>query len=148
MTIIRVDRSVRPVYFDCMKRVMHPELEATGPAEYDLATVQLWLHDNQQSGKWVDGQSIYDYLKSKNILDSCLGLQDGLAIQQQGIAVFRNFFAGNAVFLWRSVVQDRRDLLHVPYLVEDVGGVVVGWLWLAIKSWRDWHPAARWQFAS
>src|ERR1700722_11534777 len=44
-TIVRVDRSVRPVYPDFVKTVMHPELEKVGPAEYDLATVDLWLHD-------------------------------------------------------------------------------------------------------
>ena len=32
-TIIRVDRSIRPVYPDWMREVMHPELEAKGLAE-------------------------------------------------------------------------------------------------------------------
>ncbi len=143
--IIRVDRAVRPVYPDWMKKVMHPKLEATGPAEYDLATVQLWLHNGQKGGNWVKGQRIYDHLKSNNMLEGCLGLQDGLAIQQKGIAVFRKFFAGKAVFLWRSVVRDRDGGLRVPCLLELDGGVVVYWHWLDI-DWYGLNPAAR--FAS
>jgi hypothetical protein len=39
--IIRVDHSVKLTYPDWMKKdgVMHPEFEATGPAEYDLRTI-------------------------------------------------------------------------------------------------------------
>lgn len=144
-TIVRVDRTVSPVYPDWMKKMMHPKLEATGPAEYDLATVQLWLHDGQKGGNWVKGQAIYDHLKSNDMLEGCLGLADGLAIQQKGIEVFRKFFAGKAVFLWKSVVQSRDGLLRVPYLFEDGGEVVVYWLWLG-DAWLGHYPAAR--FAS
>ncbi len=144
-TIIRVNRSVKPAYPDWMKKVMHPELETTGPAEYDLATVQLWLHEGQQGGNWAKGQRIYDHLKSNNMLEGCLGLADGLAIQQKGIEVFRKFFAGKAVFLWKSVVQNRGGDLHVPYLIEHRGEVVVHWRWLG-RDWRGNNPAVR--FAS
>ncbi len=144
-TIIRVDRSVRPVYPDWMKKVMHPELEATGPAEYDLATVQLWLHDGQKDGNWVKGQRIYDHLKKTDTLKTCLGLRDGEEIKKKGIEVFRKFFGGKAVFLWASVVQDRDGNLRVPYLIVNGGEVVVHWLWLDY-DWRVNDPAAR--FAS
>ena len=47
-TIIHVDRSVRPLYPDWMKEVMHPELEDVGPSEYDsLRTSQ----ENRQTQK-------------------------------------------------------------------------------------------------
>ena len=59
-------------------------------------------------------------------LANCLNLQDGLAIQQKGIAVFRKLFAGKAVFLWGSVVQHRNGYLVVPYLYEIGGRVLVG----------------------
>ena len=144
-TIIRVDRAVRPVYPDWMKKVMHLELEATGAAEYDLATVQLWLHDGQKNGGVMVGNTIYDHLKSNTMLESCLGLADGLAIQKNGVEAFRKFFGGKAVFLWKSVVQDRVVGLRVPYLVGRSGVVVVLWLWLD-DDWRDSGPAAR--FAS
>ena len=144
-TRIQLDRAQRLVYPDWMEKVMHPELETMGPSMYDLATVQLWLHDGQKGGNWVKGQTIYDHLKSNNMLESCLGLADGLAIQQKGIEVFRKFFAGKAVFLWKSVVQFRVGDLRVPCLVEHDVGVVVRWIWLG-HDWYDVNPAAR--FAS
>ena len=143
-TIIRVDRSVRPVYPDWMKKVMHPELEGAGPPEYDLATVEQWLHDDQKKGVVV-GNRIYDHLKKTDALKTCLGLRDGEEIKKKGIEVFRKFFGGKAVFLWASVVQHRYGYLYVPYLIGRDGGVVVGWYWLD-NDWHDRNPAAR--FAS
>lgn len=143
-TVIRVDRTVKPVYPDWMKKVMHPELEGAGPSEYDLATVEQWLHDDQK-GNWVKGQRIYDHLKKTDTLKTCLGLRDGEEIKKKGIEVFRKVFGKNGVFLWASVVQDRGGYLHAPYLFGYGGEVVALWLWLG----RDWYyssPAAR--FAS
>ncbi len=62
-TVVRVNRSVRPAYPDWVGKVMNPELEGTGPAEYDLAmSIMLWLHEGQTGGV-VTGTVIYDYLK-------------------------------------------------------------------------------------
>jgi hypothetical protein len=60
-TIIRVDRSVRPVYPEWAEKAMHPELEGTGPAEYDLVKVEQWFHDEQKKGVMV-GNRIYEHL--------------------------------------------------------------------------------------
>ena len=139
--LVRVDRSVKPTYPDWFKELEHPELELTGPAEYDLNTVGLWLHDDQRNGVVV-GNTIYEHLKKYNALASCLNLQDGLAIQAKGIAVFRKLFADKAVFLWGSVVQYRVGNLNVPYLCEDGGRVVVIWNWLD-GSFSSGRPALR-----
>ena len=144
-TIIRVDRSVRPSYPDWARLVMNPELENTGPAEYDLATVDQWLHDGQKNGGYMRGQALYDHLKSNGLLDSCLGLADGMEIKAKGIAVFRKFFKGNAVFLWRSVVRRSDGSLRVPCLYEGGGELVLFWYWLD-NYWRGNGPALR--FAS
>ena len=139
--LVRVDRSVKPIYPDWMKKLMHPELEPTGPAEYDLNTVGLWLYDDQKT-KVVRGQVIYDHLKKTDALASCLNLQDGLAIQQKGVAVFRKLFGGKVGFLWGSVVQNRNGNLIVPYLYEDGDRVVVNWDWLD-NNWNSNCPALR-----
>ena len=140
--LVRVDRVVKPSYPDWFKKLENPELECSGPAEYDLQTaVQQWLHDDQKNGVVV-GNTIHKHLKKDNGLVSCLNLQDGLAIQQKGIAVFRKLFGGKAVFLWGSVVQDRDGDLNVPYLCELGGRVVVGWRWLG-RSWLSVSPALR-----
>lgn len=139
--IVRVDRSVKPTYPDWMKKVMHPDLELAGPAEYDLSKVDQWLHDDQKRGSVV-GNTIYKHLQKGDNLATCLNLQDGLAIQANGIAVFRKLFAGKAVFLWGSVVQNSSGYLSVPYLCEDGGEVVVDWGWL-VGDWDSSDPALR-----
>ena len=140
--IIRVDRTVRPAYPDWVKDILHPELENTGPAEYNIDAVELWLHEGQKGGKWVKGQVIYDHLKANNMLDGCLGLADLLAIQAKGIAFFRQHFAGKAVFGWKSAVRRRDGGLYVPYLYGYGDKVVLCWRWLDV-DWNDNNPAAR-----
>ena len=140
--LVRVDRSVKPSYPDWMKKLEHPELECSGPAEYDLQTgVYEWFHDNQKTGV-VSGNTIHKKIQRDNTLGSCLNLQDGLAIQAKGIAVFRKLFAGKAVFLWGSVVQFRDGRLNVPFLCEHGDGVVVFWSWLGYNFGSD-VPALR-----
>ena len=144
-TLIHVDRSIRPVYPDWVKLVMHPELESTGPVEYDLGAVDLWLHDVQKNGQRIEGHKLYEYLKEKKILERCLSLRDGEEIQKQGIEIFRKYFGDKAVSLWKSVVQNRNGDLNVPYLVEYGGQVVLYWGWLD-DDWDGYNPALR--FAS
>ncbi|MBI4092896.1 MAG: hypothetical protein HY420_03145 [Candidatus Kerfeldbacteria bacterium] len=145
-TIVRVNRSVRPAYPDWVDKVMNPELESTGPAEYDLATsIALWLHEGQQGGV-VTGQVIYAYLNEHDLLRSCLSLQDALEIQKNGVAVFQKVFGDKIVYFWKSVVQNRDDRnLHVPCLYVHGDRVVLHWDWLG-HDWDDGEPAVR--FAS
>lgn len=141
-TIIRVDRSVRPTYPEWMKDVLHPELEAVGPTEFEIARVEQWLHDDQKGGNYVRGQVIYDHLKSYNMLESCFGLRDLEEIQKKGIAFFRKYFESRVVFGWRSVVRNRIGDLLAPYLLESDGEVVLGWSWLD-NRWYGRDPALR-----
>lgn len=145
-TIIRVNRSTRPAYPDWVDKVMHPDLEGTGPAEFDLATTSLWLHTNQQGGSTTTGTVIYDYLKKHDMLTSCLSLQDAVEIQKKGVAAFRKVFGNNIVYFWKAVVQDRDGRrLGVPYLDVDGDEVVLCWYWLG-DGWYGSGPAVR--FAS
>ena len=139
-SIIRVDRSVRPTYPDWARIVMHPELENLGPVEFDAAKLELWLHEGQKDGKWVNGQVIYEYLKEKKMLENCLGLSDLIAIQAKGIDFFRRYLAGKAVFAWKSVVRNRSGNLSVPCLYEYGDKVVLHWHWLDL-DWLVNSPA-------
>lgn len=139
---ICVDRSILPAYPNWVKMVMHPDLEATGPGKYGLATIEPWLHDGQRNGGRVAGNRIYEHLQENNLLDSCLGLRDGEEIQRKGAAVFRKFFGDNALFLWKSVVADRGNGLHVPFLTGLGVEVVIAWYWLD-HAWDCSDPAAR-----
>ena len=143
-TTIRVDRSVCPVYPKWAKVVMHPELETVGPAEYDLAQVELYLHDGQNS-KWMWGTALYEHLKETHSLKNCLGLHDALKIEKKDIKVFRKLFKDKVVFCWKSVVRGDSNGLFVPYVEGDGHVVVVCWRWLG-NAWSNRSPAAR--FAS
>lgn len=143
-TIIHVDRTQKPDYPSWLKKVMHPELEAQGPVEYDLANVEQWHHDGQKGGKWIEGNKIYARLKENDneLLKTCLTLRDGEEIKKNGVEAFRKFFKGKALFLWGSVVQSGDGYLYVPYLHDDGDEVVVSWGRLDY-GWRDSYPAGR-----
>ncbi len=140
--IIRVDRSVRPSYPDWVMTVMHPELENAGPSEYDVSKDEQWLHDDQKGGKWTTGNNIYVHLKETGDLKNHYTLRDLEEIQKKGIAFFRKYLAGKAVFAWGSVVRDRNGNLSVPYLCEGGGSVVLCWYWLGC-GWRSFSPGLR-----
>ena len=146
-TIIRVNRSVRPVYPDWVKVVMHPELEAVGPAEYDLANVELYLHDVQKNGERMEGTKLYHHFKETGSLKNCLGFHDAIEIQKKGVKVFRKLFGGKVVFCWKSVVRSLDGNLFVPYVYGGGSLVVVGWRWLS-NGWDSHGPAARFPGAS
>jgi len=138
--IVRVDRSVKPKYPSWTEKVEHPELECSGPTEYDLQTeVEQWFHDDQKN--MVVGNIIYKQLQKDDALATCLNLQDGLSIAKKGIVVFRSLFGEKSLFLWRSVVQQKDDgHLFVPYICDTSGMVVVCWGWLG-HEWGSFDPA-------
>ena len=85
--LIRVDRTIRPTYPDWVTKVLHPDLEATGPSEFNVATLDHWLHPNQKAGV-SKGKVIFEHLKQNGMLASCLGLRDLEEIQEKGLAFF------------------------------------------------------------
>lgn len=144
--IVRVDRSVRPVYPDFLDQeyINKPEfvaLEKLGPAEFDASRLRKWLHPKQRN-KVVTGDVILAFLTEKKMLPSCLGFADLLGIQAKGIEFFRQHFASKAGFGWRSVVPGRDGHLLVPCLVGFGGGAVLFWFWLDV-DWVASSPALR-----
>lgn len=143
---VHVDRSIRPIYPDWtypkwVNEKTFIALEATGPSDYMLSSLELWLHEEQKTGV-IQGKRLYEYLKSNNMLSSCLGLADLLAIQKLGIKVFRRYFKDKTVFGWRSVVRNLDGDLSAPCLVESGGLVALIWSWLG-HDWVALDPAPR-----
>lgn len=143
-TIIRVDRTVPPTYESWVKEVKHKDLELVGPAEYNINKVEQYLLPKQEKGI-VTGNDIYKHMTDNGMLKNQLGLADLLAIQVKGITFFRKYFAGKAVFGWKSVVLNVYVNLLVPYLVEHGGQVVLYWYWIDY-NFNSYNPAL--QFAS
>jgi len=144
MLVVKVDRSVRPVYPDWVKDILHPRLERKGPLEFHLRTgLNQWLHGGQKNGGGIIGSNIYGYLKNNGMLSSRLNLQDGLAIQAKGIVIFRKLFQERSLFLWKSVVCRDDGRRHVPYLFGDDGRIVIHWCWFDATLLEDSDPALR-----
>jgi len=137
--LIFVDRTIPANYPDWVVEKEHPELESTGPAEFDAGKLGLWLHDEQKTG-YVTGNTIHQYLKDHGMLKDCLNLRDLEEIQKKGITFFRKHFKDKCVFGWKSVVRDRDDNLIVPYLCEGDGVVDLDGDWLG-NDWDARSPA-------
>jgi hypothetical protein len=143
--LIFVDRTIPAKYPKWVAKKEYPELESTGPAEFDAGKLELWLHDRQKNYR-MKGSIIHQYLKEKDMLKDCLGLRDLEEIQKKEIAFFRKHFKGKHVYGWKSVVRVRRDgFLVVPCLREDDGKVCLHWDDLD-TYWCSDDPALR--FAS
>lgn len=118
--IVLVDRTIQPVYPDWMKQVLHPELELTGPSQFDVAKMGRWLHDCQRTGISSTGDRIYQYLKKREALQYCLNLADLVAIQAKGIDFYCQHF-GERIIVdgWKSEIKGNSDgikgVFH-PYL--------------------------------
>lgn len=136
--LVYVDKLIKPAHPGWFRMLMDTELECTKPTKYDLRTIQQWLAKGQKSH--IRGDCVYTQLKKNKTITLCLNLQDGFAIKQKGIIVFRKLFAGNVVFLWGSVAQFRGDNLIVPCLYEYGNRVVLGWRWLC-DDWYSNYPA-------
>jgi hypothetical protein len=129
-SIVRVDRTSELVYPGWVKEVLYPELENTGPAEYDATKLTLFLLPDQEIGI-VTGKRIYQYFSDGNLLQNCLGFRDLLEIQKKGVNFFQQNWNGKVVYGWRSVVRDHDGDLYVPYLCVDFNWVVE---WRSIKN--------------
>jgi len=100
--MIRVNRIIRPKYPKWMTRVVHPELECSGPEEFDL-----------------------------RLIDRPLNLQDGEAIaKKDGGNVFRELFGERKLFLFSSVVS-RKGSMYVPYVMISRQRAVIRWSWVS-----------------
>ena len=138
--MIFVDRTILPKYPDWVDKLEYPELESTGPTEFDAGKLQLWLHDDQKY-LCVNCEVVHSYLKEHYMIKNCLGSRDLEEIQKKGIAFFRKHFKENYVFGWKSVVRGRNGNLYVPYLCVYVDGeVCLRWYWLG-NDWDSDYPA-------
>ena len=134
--IIRIERSV-PVIYPEWLQPLYPELEAVGPPEFSLCSLQRWIHRDQENGL-VTGNFLHEHLRDNGMLEDCLGFAELLEIQKLDTEVFRRHFSGNSVYGWRSVVRNNNlNNLYVPHLFA--GRVVVYWRW----AWLDAELNAR-----
>ena len=126
-------------YFFKGMTVIHPELECTGPAEYDLQTAfEQWPYE-QQKLETEKGNVSYNYLKNTNTLASCIGIDDLFAFQAKGVVLYRRLYKGKAILGWKSVAKDSYGNLFVPFLYEGVSDdVEIGLLCLNLNFGKEY----------
>lgn len=129
-TMIRVDRSFPCAYPTWIKEHVCPELENTGPAEYDFAACELWLHDGQKGSGMMRGERIFASLSMDRSLGRFIGFRDLKEILKKGPVFFKKYVKGHALYGWRSIVMHRNGRLRVPYIYIRDGNVKLGWRWL------------------
>lgn len=136
--IIRPDY-VTPLVYPEGSQPLH--LEDVGPAEHNLSALGLVLPEEVFPGaaSWVQA---YPSLLQNGEIESYLGLRDGRELMKLDIKVFREFTGDRPVVLLKGVVLLRDGVLHVPFLCEGGGRVVVGWDRLHY-DWSSHFPAAR-----
>lgn len=138
--LVHVDRSVQLIkYPSWVVKVVHTELETTGPAEFDVDTLEQWLHPNQMAkdkyvfSSWTGlaGRNmIYVRLKESGMIVNSLGFRDLEAIQARGGQFFRQHFGRKHLYAWKSVVENKEGYLYVPYLVGYDSFVILDWGWV------------------
>jgi hypothetical protein len=111
--IICVDRTIRPLYPSFVKEAKYPELELTGPAEFDVRDEQ-WLHPKQ--------------------VGDCFSLADLQAMQIRGMGFFRKYLTGKEVFGQKSVVLGLDGFLYIPCLFDNSFKVDLNWRWSITAS--------------
>lgn len=124
--IVRVDRSIVPTYPEGSWEgaSLTPELNLTGPAEFDLATLESCLSGNETK---IAG-TVYQQLKDEKQLERCLNLQDLLAIQRLGRDTVHQYFGDGLICGWKSaILSDGMRLQRVPCLYVD--GDNLGFAW-------------------
>jgi hypothetical protein len=114
--IVQVDRSVRPIYTDYIRETefnipgpKYPEFELTGPREFDVTKLRVWLHsrlDQAYPERSICTRNVFKELQEKNLLRNCLSLADLQAIQARGVDFFKAYlpldkylFASKSAFL-------------------------------------------------
>ena len=136
--IITVDRTIRPSYPDLVREVKYPELELAGPAKFDVRKIKTFLHYKQMDCS-ATGNKIHEELLAKKLLEDCLGLADLWAIRARGIGFFQKYFAGKAIFGWKSVVMGCDGGFYVPYLCDEGDEVKLRWRWLCDNFYFNNH---------
>ena len=131
--LIRVTRRILPpeAYPGTMRRALHPELEALGPAEYDVERLELAEYPGQGA---CSGRAYRAHFTQPTILSRTVSLLDLREIGNRGANFFQEHFPGKELLAIRSEIEGSSSrygatsATHVPRLrlVQQ-------------KLWLDWY---------
>lgn len=139
-----VDRAKKIIYPEWVKEVLHPVLHDSGPKEYGGSEIELYIHPEQLSPGHIVGHRLHSQIVKTGMINRCMGLNDALTIQKQGIEVFRKIFKNTAPFFWKTVSKGtgKKPEIRVVFLYNGGNGEVkLSWTNLN-RVWGDGSPAA------
>ncbi len=149
---IRIDRTKKPTYPENFKILLNPGLERQGPQEYELSSLNLWLHTTQQRQTlhFIKPLHVYQHLKEHGMLPTCLTLLDGQALLEQVTpAAFLKQFGKNSPALWGSVIELNDGRIQVPYIQNNFDSFYIAWMELRndiqAPAFKKHNPAFRFQ---
>ena len=128
--LIFINRTTLPEHPTWLKDFDYPQLQLTGPAEFDVRKLRRWSYE-KVLGK-PDGNKLYQCLKDSDMIKNCLSLQDLEGIQKSESPFFRKLLKQGSFFAWKSVALNHDDYRHVPCLhphMDDVRWYYLGDKW-------------------
>lgn len=105
-------------------RLVYPEIQFSGPQEYQPCETGFWHHPTQLHG--VKGSRILKELEGMGVLPCCLGWRDLMAMKTKGAGFLAKNYPDMSVPGWKSVV-DRSGTASVPILIAKRGSAEIIW---------------------
>lgn len=129
--IVLIDRSATLVFPYWVKKILHPEIQDVGPAEFDIRRLELHVLDGQKD-RWTSGKTIYAYHEEHGMFEDDLGLRELQAIRAREVGFYRAYLKGLVPVAWKSGVLDEGGDSYVPFICERSGsdGVMLDWCWV------------------
>lgn len=123
-SIIRVDRSIVPIFPHDAKKFIHGDPEYSGANEYDVKNIFTYTHKG-------DSKNIYIYKINDESINDHLDYYDLLAIKSKGVNFFRNNFICRIYGLKGAV--EANDDIYFPALESGNDGLFINWY----SSWNS-----------
>ena len=112
------------------------EHQRGGQFKWDASKVTLWLSEEQQKGKWPEGNKLRKDLVGKPVMNEKV-LSHLLAYS----FLIPEEWKGKYIFFWGTIFRDRNDNLYVRYLYWRKGMWNSGERYLDF-DWYSRYPAA------
>ncbi len=139
--IVQVDRSVAPTSLPPHEsEPLFPDEEKTGPTEYNLLKLGLWLNGSQKTGH-ADAQSIFAGLKETGAIANFPGLLDAEEIVKNHVEILESkLFWGKEIVFWRGARTGLFRNIIVPVVRAKKGVAEQYWSTL-YYDWGQEHPS-------
>jgi hypothetical protein len=126
---VRVDRSIQPTFPNNLTTALDPELDCSGPAEFDLSEVVA--RQPRRDGTREKIRRVYERIKFAGRLVEYLNLADLVVVRDVYHREFCRLSPDERLYGWKSGRRGEFGRPHVPYIYKRPSGIVVlEWAWM------------------